>query len=68
MHAEPAWAVVELHEQANRRRPVALAELVQGVGFESRSIIVATRGPVKQASRSTEISNMADVIGSRDVA
>jgi outer membrane translocation and assembly module TamA len=30
LHNDPAWAIVKLHEQAvRRRRPVALAELVQ---------------------------------------
>jgi hypothetical protein len=30
IHPDPAWAIVKLHEQASRRRrPIALAELVQ---------------------------------------
>jgi hypothetical protein len=30
IHSDPAWAIVRLHEQdARRRRPIALAELVQ---------------------------------------
>jgi hypothetical protein len=146
LHADPAWAIVKLHEQTNRRRrPVELAELVrlpegralilvnaqalshipgvavipmsdgrgllalesgrgvadlelavidrletprlqaterqaltalrdkprewrqQGVGFESRSIIVATRGHLQQVSR-TSVLPAARGNGSRDVA
>jgi hypothetical protein len=146
LHPDPAWAIVRLHEQANRRRrPIELAELVrlpegralilvnaevlshipgvaiipmsdgrgllaldagrgvadlelavidrleaprlnsperhalvalrdklrewrqQGVGFESRAIIVATRGPLQQVRRHPGLRS-ARTAGSRDVA
>ena len=147
LHADPAWAIVKLHEQASRRRrSVELAELVrlpegralilvnaralshipgvaiipmsdgrgllaleaghgvadlelavidrldaprlsaterealmalrdklrewrqQGVGFESRSIIVATRGHLQQTGRTARLPPAARANGSRDVA
>jgi hypothetical protein len=147
LHADPAWAIVKLHEQASRRRrPVELAELVrlpegralilvnehalshipgvavipmsdgrgllalepgrgvadleiavidrleaprlntaerealmalrdrlrewrqQGVHFESRAIIVATRGPLQQVGRSTALATSGRANSSRDVA
>jgi hypothetical protein len=40
----------------------------QGVGFESRAIILATRGPLQQASRASALSAAARTNGSRDVA
>ena len=40
----------------------------QGVGFESRSIIVAKRGPLTQAVRATGLPPATRAHGSRDVA
>lgn len=147
LHPDLAWAIVKLHEQANRRRrPIELAELVrlpegralilvnaevlshipgiavipmsdgrgllaldagrgvadleiavidrleaprlapderealvalrdrlrewrqQGVGFESRTIIVATRGPSQQTHRAVGPRSATRANGSRDVA
>jgi hypothetical protein len=43
IHPDPAWAIVKLHEQASRRRrPIALAELVQLP--ERRALVLVNAG------------------------
>jgi hypothetical protein len=48
LHADPAWAIVKLHEKAERRerKPVALAELVQLP--QRRALIMVNSEALKQ--------------------
>jgi hypothetical protein len=48
LHADPAWAIVKLHEKADRRqrKPIALAELVQLP--QRRALILVNAEALKQ--------------------